>query len=201
MYYNARSVLPKFDELLLSVDIQRPDVICITESWLCSDIQNSEIAIPGYQTLRLDRNRHGGGILMYVSERFIVKRLPPCPSLELLTVTLHCGNCVRITQFAADICTLIYSSSALPPLSLTLETLPLSLLSLVLETSPDKFATGTFVVVVRCVTEVAAGLLLLPPTVLAEVSIGLKHGSSFQEVWSFTEAHFCSSVTSTFSCA
>ena len=93
MYYNARSVLPKIDELLLSVDIQRPDVICITESWLCSDIQNSEIAIPGYQSLRLDRNRHGDGILMYVSERFIVKRLPPCPSLELLPVTLHCGNC------------------------------------------------------------------------------------------------------------
>jgi len=92
-YYNARSLLPKFDELLISVDTQQPDIICITESWLCSDIEDSEIMIPGYQILRHDRNRHGGGVLMYVSHRFIVKQLPSHPSLELFTVTLHYGNC------------------------------------------------------------------------------------------------------------
>ena len=65
-----------------------PDVICITESWLCSDILDSEILISGYQTMRLDRNRHGGGVLMYVLDKYIVKRLPSHASLELLTVTL-----------------------------------------------------------------------------------------------------------------
>ena len=30
LYYNARSLLPKFDELLISADIHCPDVICIT---------------------------------------------------------------------------------------------------------------------------------------------------------------------------
>ena len=63
-----------FDELLLSADSHQPDVICITESWLGSGIEDSEILIPGYQTLRLDRNRHGGGVLMYVSHKFIVKQ-------------------------------------------------------------------------------------------------------------------------------
>ena len=29
-YYNARSLLPKFDELLISVDTQQPDIICTT---------------------------------------------------------------------------------------------------------------------------------------------------------------------------
>ena len=72
-------------------DSHNPDVICITESWLSVDIQDSEILIPGYQSLRHDRNRHGGGILMYVSHRFTVKLLPFHPSLELLTVTLHSG--------------------------------------------------------------------------------------------------------------
>ena len=82
LYYNARSLLPKFDELLISADIHCPDVICITESWLCHDIQDSEIQIPGYQLVRLDRNRHGGGVLMYVLYKFIVKLLPsPYPSL------------------------------------------------------------------------------------------------------------------------
>ena len=69
-----------------------PDVICITESWLSPDIQDSEILIPGYISVRLDRNRHGGGVIMFVSVRFTVKRLPDCSSLELITVTLHCNN-------------------------------------------------------------------------------------------------------------
>ena len=79
------SLLPKFDELLILADSHNPDVICITESWLSIDIQDSEILIPGYQSLRHDRNGHGGGILMYVSHRFTVKLLPFHPSLDLLT--------------------------------------------------------------------------------------------------------------------
>ena len=93
LYYNARSLLPKIDELLLSADIHCPDVICITESWLCYDIQDTEIQNPGYQLVRLDRNRHGGGVLIYALHKFIVKQLHTHPSLELLTVTLHCDNC------------------------------------------------------------------------------------------------------------
>ena len=80
LYFNARSLLLKFDELLLT-DSHCPDVICITESWLCLDILDFEISIPGYQTMRLDRNRHGGGVLMYVLDKYIVKRLP---SMHLL---------------------------------------------------------------------------------------------------------------------
>ena len=53
LYFNARSLLPRFDKLLLLTDFHRPDVICITESWPCLDM-DSEISIPGYQTMRLD---------------------------------------------------------------------------------------------------------------------------------------------------
>ena len=31
-----------------------------------SDISDNEIAIPGYNVTRLDRNRHGGGLLFYI---------------------------------------------------------------------------------------------------------------------------------------
>ena len=40
-----------------------PDIICIVESRLCADISDNEVALPGYQVYRRDRNRHGGGIL------------------------------------------------------------------------------------------------------------------------------------------
>ena len=97
LYYNARSLLPKLDELHISIDSHQPDVICITESWLCSNIQDSEILIPGYQSLRHDRNRSGGGVLMYIAQHFIVKQLPSHPSLKLLTVTY-------ITKIAENVC-------------------------------------------------------------------------------------------------
>ena len=72
------------------------DVICITESWLCPDILDPEILISGYQTMRQDRNRHGGVVLMYVLDKYIVQRLPSHASLELLTVTLHYRSCLSL---------------------------------------------------------------------------------------------------------
>ena len=89
LYFNARSLLPKFDKLLLLTDSHCSDVICIAESWLCLDILDSKISIPGYQSMRMDRNRHNGGVLMYVLDTFIVKRLPSHVSLELITLTLY----------------------------------------------------------------------------------------------------------------
>ena len=40
----------------------------IVESWLSGDISDDEITflISGYSFVRLDRNRHGGGILIYI---------------------------------------------------------------------------------------------------------------------------------------
>ena len=45
LYYNARSLSPKIDYLIANCEIHKPDIICITESWLSSDILNCEIAI------------------------------------------------------------------------------------------------------------------------------------------------------------
>ena len=45
MYFNARSVVPKFDELCLLVELHNPDIISIVESWLCADIPDDEICI------------------------------------------------------------------------------------------------------------------------------------------------------------
>ena len=66
IYYNARSLLPKLDELCAVVEASNPDVICIVESWLSDEILDDEIAIDNYQILRLNRNRHGGGLVMYI---------------------------------------------------------------------------------------------------------------------------------------
>ena len=72
VYYNARSLLPKFDELCTLCATYKPDMLCLVETWLCNYISDNEFMIPGYQLYRLDRNRHGGGVLMYALEEFSV---------------------------------------------------------------------------------------------------------------------------------
>ena len=93
LYYNARSILPKLDDLILSVKLHNPHVICITESWLSNDISDNELSLTGYQLFRLDRNRHGGGVLMYVSLLFSVTLHPlPPPSLDLISLSINFKN-------------------------------------------------------------------------------------------------------------
>ena len=45
LYFNVRSLCPKLDELHALCDIEKPEVVCITETWLCDDIGESEVSI------------------------------------------------------------------------------------------------------------------------------------------------------------
>ena len=61
----------------------------MVESWLSNDISDNELAIDQYQILRLDRDRHGGGVLMYVHCSLSPKVLSAGDhSLELLIVSV-----------------------------------------------------------------------------------------------------------------
>ena len=42
-------------------------VSALLSLWLDNDIQNSGLCINGYDVVGLDRNRHGGGVLLYVN--------------------------------------------------------------------------------------------------------------------------------------
>ena len=56
----------KIDYLRCSVrDDTDPDVICLTETKLSDKINSSEIALPGYNVIRHDRNRLGGDVAIY----------------------------------------------------------------------------------------------------------------------------------------
>ena len=51
-------------------------LICITETWLCSDIQSNNIEINGFYSMRLDRcleergKKKGGGLCIYVNKQW-----------------------------------------------------------------------------------------------------------------------------------
>ena len=69
-YFNVHSLLPKIDNLRAICTIYSPDIFCIVESWLNDTIVDSEVTIQGYSLCRLDRCRHGGGILIFVKSVF-----------------------------------------------------------------------------------------------------------------------------------
>ena len=52
-----------------------PHVVLITETWLDSTIMDSELYIPKFDIVRLDHNRHGGGVLIYFRSTFICNLL------------------------------------------------------------------------------------------------------------------------------
>ena len=81
------------DNLHALVTLHQPDAVCIVESWLCPDIAAAEISLPGYNTVRLDTDRHGGGIVLFVADVYNVKVLQQGPlDLEFLLVSVQCAH-------------------------------------------------------------------------------------------------------------
>ena len=65
--------------------------------WLSSDIQNSELCISGYDIIRLDHNRHGGGVLLFVNSVYTHNILfSGCSELELVIVSVY-NNSLPLT--------------------------------------------------------------------------------------------------------
>lgn len=63
VYFNVRSLCPKIDNLRLICASLCPGFVCVVETWLSDEIDDSEICIQGYTSVRLDRTRHGGGLI------------------------------------------------------------------------------------------------------------------------------------------
>ena len=92
LYYNARSLLPKMDELRAVNEASKPDIACIVETWLDGDITDGELLLPNFQLFRRDRNRHGGGVALYVSSSLVCNMLcDGSPDLEFISVSISSG--------------------------------------------------------------------------------------------------------------
>ena len=91
LFLNSRSVLSKLDELIALCSVYDYHIVCVVESWLGEDVSNAELYIPGYDIFRNDRDRHGGGILIFVKSELcaspVTYPLPPI-HLEFLPLTV-----------------------------------------------------------------------------------------------------------------
>lgn len=71
MHLNIRSLIPKIDLLRAWVVLYKPNIITLSETWLNSNIPDTEINLPNYTLYRSDRSSRGGGVAIYVSSEFI----------------------------------------------------------------------------------------------------------------------------------
>ena len=94
LYFNARSIRGKFNELQSIIATEKIDLICVTESWtktLTTDLP-SEFDLPEYNKLLKERtNRKGGGIIIYHRDFLEVSeiKLNILNELEIITVNLN----------------------------------------------------------------------------------------------------------------
>ena len=75
VYFNARSIVNKINEVRLYILDNDPDVIAITETWTHNGISNDYLDIANYHIAsRHDRqdtmNGRGGGLLIYVKKQW-----------------------------------------------------------------------------------------------------------------------------------
>ncbi|PIK48179.1 hypothetical protein BSL78_14971 [Apostichopus japonicus] len=66
IHFNTRSLLPKISELRTIALETQATIIAISETWLDDSVTDTEILLPGYNIIRSDRDRSGGGVCTYI---------------------------------------------------------------------------------------------------------------------------------------
>ena len=93
VHNNVCSILPKVD--IVFNELSDYDFIGITESHLDSKVTNEQIEFDGFQMpIRLDRNRHGGGVALYIRNSLHYKSRSDLlnPNIEIIFVEIQNVN-------------------------------------------------------------------------------------------------------------
>lgn len=114
LYANARSVLPKRDDLSSLISSCDADVVLLSETWLNPDIDDNEILPdhPNFSIYRCDRaDRPGGGVLIAVNKTIPCHIVSIQSALEIVSVSIkRCygsillGVCYRPPNASRDFC-------------------------------------------------------------------------------------------------
>jgi len=88
-HLNIRSLISKRDQISVLLMDSNLDYLCLTESWLQSNIPTNMIDIAGYQCFRKDRTvGKGGGVLIYIKYTFNCHKVELKTPLECLALNV-----------------------------------------------------------------------------------------------------------------
>ena len=90
-HLNICSLLRNMDEIRHMLLNENIHILSLSETRLDSSVPDSEIHIEGYQCVRVDRNRNGGGIITYVQENvhFNVRKDLFIAGLEVMCLEVY----------------------------------------------------------------------------------------------------------------
>ena len=104
------SLIPHLDELRIFLNEQRPHIIGITETKIDSNIDNSHIEIDDYVVERNDRNRHGGGVAMYIHKSVSYRLREDLSNSDTESISIQ----VKVCNYKPFIVTSIYRPPGIP---------------------------------------------------------------------------------------
>ena len=92
---NVRSLLSSstVDEISHLLEDHAIDILALSETWMDSNIPDHFLIVSGYLIFRNDRNRNGGGILVYVSDKLTVRQLSLCENDNTESLWLSVSYC------------------------------------------------------------------------------------------------------------
>ena len=88
---NVNSLLKHIDEIRILLHKYTFDILAINESKIDGTISDNEIHVMGYDIIRNDRNRFGGGVVLYVRDSipFSVRKDLTPESLEMICIEVR----------------------------------------------------------------------------------------------------------------
>ena len=91
---NINSLVKHVDELRVLLSEFSVDILSINETKLDESIKSSELHIPGFEFIRRDRNRNGGGVGFYIksSNSYVVRSDLNVVNLENLIIEIRKPN-------------------------------------------------------------------------------------------------------------
>ena len=101
IHLNIRSLRPKITLLRAWVELHKPNIITLSETWLSSRIADNEIKLTNYNLFRVDRGSKGGGLVTYISNNLASELVTPgVEPLQFesifVKVTLHENKSITI---------------------------------------------------------------------------------------------------------
>ena len=93
LYFNARSIRNKINELKALIAVENIDVIAISETWTNFNTRDykGEFELSGFQLFNKDRiNKRGGGVLIYCRHNLEAEEINvrAIPALEIVAVKI-----------------------------------------------------------------------------------------------------------------
>ena len=88
-HLNIRSLVKNIDQFRIYSHNCKFDIICLSETMLDGTIQDYEVNVNGYEVIRKDRNRNGGGVAIYIRNCISYKLRPDLDHANLESITIE----------------------------------------------------------------------------------------------------------------